>query len=94
MDADRKNQRNLTKDPAYDGCPGWSPDDGKIAFASWRDGNMEIYVMDSDGKNIHRLTYHPARDTCPAWFDAAFAYSVSPVGRLKGTWGWIKRDRE
>lgn len=27
-------------------CPDWSPDGTRIAFASNRDGNIEIYVMD------------------------------------------------
>ena len=29
---------------------------GKIAFTSNRNGNLEIYVMDADGKNQVRLT--------------------------------------
>jgi len=40
---------------------------GKIAFASARDGNGELYVMDSDGSAQTRLTNHPASDFSPAW---------------------------
>lgn len=40
---------------------------GKIAFASRRDGNDEIYVMDADGANPTRITFHPACDVGPAW---------------------------
>ena len=39
----------------------------KIAFASSRDGNSEIYVMDGDGRNQRRVTVNPARDEYPAW---------------------------
>ena len=39
----------------------------KIAFASARDGNLEIYVMDGDGSNQRRVTVNPARDWRPAW---------------------------
>ena len=39
----------------------------KIAFASARDGNFEIYVMDGDGGNRRRVTVNPARDWLPAW---------------------------
>ena len=39
----------------------------KIAFASSRDGNYEIYVMDGDGKNQRRLTVHPTIDQYPTW---------------------------
>jgi Tol biopolymer transport system component len=33
-----------------------SPNASKIAFASHRDGNWEIYVMDGDGGHQLRLT--------------------------------------
>jgi Tol biopolymer transport system component len=40
---------------------------GKIAFASDRDGNFEIYVMDPDGGGQVRLTENTAEDYSPAW---------------------------
>ncbi len=43
------------------------PASGKIAFASDRDGNLEIYVMDADGSNVARLTDNPGPDITPAW---------------------------
>ena len=46
--------------------------------------------MDADGNNQSRLTNNPANDDSPDWFDPAFAYSVSPAGKLKSTWGEIK----
>ena len=39
----------------------------KIAFASNRDGNYEIYVMDGDGKNQRRVTVHQNVDRYPTW---------------------------
>lgn len=45
--------------------PTWSPDGRKIAFASERDGNSEIYVMNADGSNVTRLT--DAGGNFPAW---------------------------
>ena len=32
-----------------DRSPAWSPDGSRIAFASDRDGDWDIYVMDADG---------------------------------------------
>lgn len=40
---------------------------GKIAFASDRDGNFEVYLMDADGGGQQRLTENPAEDYSPAW---------------------------
>ena len=40
---------------------------GKIAFASDRDGNFEIYSMDADGGGQTRLTENPGEDFSPAW---------------------------
>ncbi|HEV2802941.1 MAG TPA: DUF4394 domain-containing protein [Pyrinomonadaceae bacterium] len=40
---------------------------GKIAFASDRDGNFEIYVMNPDGSGQIRLTNDPGEDVQPAW---------------------------
>lgn len=39
----------------------------KVAFASDRDGNLEIYTMDTDGGNLTRLTENTAEDFGPAW---------------------------
>jgi Tol biopolymer transport system component len=47
--------------------PAWSADGQRIAFASNRDGNFEIYVMYADGTNQTRLTEYPAADTEPTW---------------------------
>ena len=52
---------------ADDVCPAWSPDGKRIAFASDRDGNLEIYVMDANGSNQTRITNDPALDFAPDW---------------------------
>ena len=38
----------------------------KIAFASDRDGNTEIYIMKTDGSDMSRLT-HDGGNAFPAW---------------------------
>ncbi|MGH8497327.1 MAG: hypothetical protein ACRERV_00715 [Methylococcales bacterium] len=40
---------------------------GTIAFMSFRDGNLELYVMNADGSAQTRLTNNPAYDGDPSW---------------------------
>ncbi|HET7250153.1 MAG TPA: LpqB family beta-propeller domain-containing protein [Gemmatimonadales bacterium] len=57
----------LTVGESYNSMPVWSPDGGKIAFASDRNGNLDVYVMPSGGGRATRLTYHSA-DEIPTSF--------------------------
>ena len=50
--------------PAIAAFPGAN---GKIAFNTNRDGNLEVYVMNPDGTNPMRLTNNPAVDFWPVW---------------------------
>jgi len=58
---------NITNNPAADTDADWSPDGPKIAFASDRDGNVQICVMNVDGTGIARLTNHMSEDRQPSW---------------------------
>ena len=90
MDADGQNERRLTKNRQNDRDPSWSPDGKRIAFASYRKGDAEIYVMNVNGKNLQNLTNNPHHDDInPAWFNSPF--SVSPSGKKFTMWGWLKQ---
>ena len=66
-DADGSNEIRLTTHPASDWNPVWSPDGAKIAFASYRDANWEVYTVRVDGTDLQRITDSPASDYLPAW---------------------------
>lgn len=83
--SDGTNRQRLTKNPAMDRCPIWSPPDGRlIAFLSDRGdpgGDEEIWIMNSDGTNQWQLTQRAAVLTPPSWSPdgkwLAFASNIS-----------------
>jgi len=67
---DRANPEVLvpvTSGPGDDIGAAYSPDGSRVAFASNRDGNFEIYVVDADGGQPVRVTNTEANETEPAW---------------------------
>ena len=71
MDADGGNVKQLTDVPGVDYNPTWPPDSTRIAFASNRDGDFDLYIMDAaSGGNVTNLTDHLAVDFSPAWSPA------------------------
>jgi dipeptidyl aminopeptidase/acylaminoacyl peptidase len=67
MNADGSGRVDLTRNPAEDVDPRWSPDGSRIVFASNRSGNYEIYTMNAGGGGLTRLTYTSTDNRRPAW---------------------------
>ena len=59
--------RQITTNPAYDAYPVWSPDSRQIAFASSREGSMDIYVVGRDGGAPRRVTTDSGDEYPMAW---------------------------
>lgn len=56
----RQQPLRLTSSPKRDDHPRWSPDSGRLAFISDRDGDPQIYVINAAGGEPVRLTSHKA----------------------------------
>ncbi len=68
MNADGTDQRSLTNSPGVqEGSPNWSPDGGRIAFTSDRDGDFEVYTMRPNGSSVRQLTFNDASEFHPNW---------------------------
>ena len=50
--------KQLTTNAAYDAQPVWSPDGQQIAFASGREGSLDVYLVGKEGGVPQRLTTH------------------------------------
>lgn len=66
-DAARGVRHNLTRNPASDMSPAWSPDGSQLAFISNRDGGLHVYVIDADGGNLRRITPQGYAFDNPRW---------------------------
>jgi Tol biopolymer transport system component/C-terminal processing protease CtpA/Prc len=62
----------LTLSEGHDFMPVWSPDGKRIAFASDRYGNYDVFVMNATGGAATRLTLHSSND---------YPYRFSPDGK-------------
>ncbi len=59
--------RRLTKSPAIDTTPSYSPDAKYIAFSSDRDEGQQIYIMNTNGDSIKRITSQGGNYSKPMW---------------------------
>jgi Tol biopolymer transport system component len=69
INSDGSGERLMTKGGHTANSPAWSPDGKKLAYASVRDGDNEIYIMNVDGSGQLQLTNNDINyDSNPTWF--------------------------
>ena len=59
LDADKAEPRHLTRDPANDTNPRWSPDSRNIYFLSTRSGSSQVWRLSLDGGEAMQVTRLP-----------------------------------
>ena len=67
MDLDGRNRRQLTFGDGQKFWARWSPDGEQIAYASERDGELQVWVMGADGQNARQLTTRGKTNYDPSW---------------------------
>lgn len=65
----------LTNNSNWDIYPAWSPDNSEIAYLSFRDDDLDIYVMNSDGSNQHLLFDSGGHDADIHWIDNTIVFT-------------------
>jgi TolB protein len=67
VNADGSARTRLTRDPAQEFDPAWSPDGTKIAFSRFTGRRYQIFVMNADGTNAVQLTDGDSAASDAAW---------------------------
>ena len=73
-DKSDENAVQITDNTAKDLDPAWSPDGTKIAFASDRDGNFDIFKANADGSGVEKVTTVSDSDGNDRWPDLGEYY--------------------
>jgi Tol biopolymer transport system component len=84
IDADRGASQRVTFDPSSDGSPVWSPDSGRIAYTSMREGLDDLWIKPISPAPGTRIVHGPAipSDWSPDGRVVAFHGTQAP------RWGW------
>lgn len=90
VNEDGTNLYNLTRNPASDQEPAWSPDGTKLAYVSDRSGIWSMYVLNMDGGVVSQVTNVSTGSRGPVWSPdgnkIAFYSQIGIVDELRINW--------
>lgn len=75
LDLNGDDLRQLTDNDHWDVYPAWSFDGSQIAFLSWRDSNLDIYIMQADGSDQKQLYDSGGHDADIHWLGNQIAFT-------------------
>ena len=76
--------KQITSNAAFDSYPVWRPDGNHIAFASNREGSIDVWVMDANGGIPKRVTTNSGSEYPLRWKDNStimFKASIMPTAK-------------
>jgi len=80
----------LTDDPASEIQPRFSPDGRRIAFASDRAGQWDIYILDLGRRTVTQVTSDEANELAPVWSPDGKCLAYSRLSPTANRWElWI-----
>ena len=79
----------ITADTTDEYNPSWSPDGTRMAFASWRTGNEDIWVKDLTTGELTQITSYQGMDVYPTW--SPDGTRIAFLSDRSGSWNiWVK----
>jgi len=77
--------QQVTRDPADEFNPSWSPDGSEIAFHSWRSGNRDSYVASADGSRERLIAGGSSHEYAGRWSPdgKSIVYASDRTGRVE-----------
>jgi Tol biopolymer transport system component len=73
--SDGSGLRRVTRDPANQGLPAWSPDGRALAYVSDQGGRWAVWAMAPDGSGKHRLFEIGGGGLAGDWFQERISWT-------------------
>lgn len=97
-DVDGEDNQRITRDSSLNLGPSWSPDGGRLVYASYQKGAPEIFSVDLDKGQVSQLTKNKSTNITPVWHPDGktvyFSSSLSGSTELFSTVAGSQRQQQ